>query len=82
MAFLPAFKESGVITINGTPGEIKYSTPCVHDWNGDGKKDLISGQYDSGWVNLLINTGTNESPRFTSRSYLKAGGQRITFKPT
>ncbi len=48
------------------------STPFVVDFNSDGKKDLICGE-DYGKVWLLVNTGTNANPTFSSAVYLKAG---------
>ncbi len=49
-----------------------YSTPYVVDWNSDGKKDVICGE-DTGKVYLLINTGTDANPVFTTSSYVKNG---------
>ena len=48
------------------------ATPEVVDWNGDGKKDLLCGE-DAGYVNLLLNNGTNAQPAFGS-------SVRVTYK--
>lgn len=39
------------------------SAPRVYDWNGDGLKDILTGEME-GHVYLLINTGTNHKPVF------------------
>ena len=40
------------------------ATPCVADWNGDGKKDLIVGYFYEGWIYVYLNEGTNSQPVF------------------
>jgi len=40
-----------------------YSAPTVVDWDGDGKKDLVVGDFN-GRLNVFINIGADESPRF------------------
>lgn len=40
-----------------------YSAPTVVDWDGDGKKDLVAGDFN-GRLNVFINIGADESPRF------------------
>ena len=39
------------------------ATPCVTDWNEDGKKDLVMGN-GSGEIFLYLNEGTNQQPVF------------------
>ena len=47
------------------------ATPVVDDWNGDGRKDLLIGNFD-GNILIYINDGTDEKPSFNSPpSYLK-----------
>ena len=48
----------------------------VVDWNGDGIYDLLLGDQD-GFINLYLNEGSNESPRYVTRTRLKAGGKEI-----
>jgi hypothetical protein len=54
-----------------------YAIPCVADWNGDGKKDLLVGYQPSGMIRLYTNSGTDASPVFSSYSTLQAGGTNI-----
>ncbi len=43
-----------------------YMAPWVHDWNGDGKPDLLLGEgtYSANSVRLLLNAGTSRNPKF------------------
>lgn len=71
---------------SGTQVEIKvneHSFPFIHDWNEDGKKDLITGEFegqpfDSGSVRIYLNNNTNAIPEFKSHATIKAGGLPIT----
>ena len=42
------------------------------DWNGDSKKDLLTGEYN-GNVRIYLNTGTDANPTFNGYTYLKLG---------
>lgn len=54
-----------------------HSSPMVADWNGDGLKDLLVGQFDNGMIRFYENVGSNELPVFESFEYLCADGQPI-----
>jgi FG-GAP-like repeat len=58
----PAF-EKGYELMDGDVDAGSYSAPTVVDWNADGKKDLIVGDFN-GHLNVYINIGTDEDPRF------------------
>ena len=58
--------------------DIGHLVPCVTDWNGDGKKDLIVGQFSGGKIRLYLNKGTDSTPAFKDFKYLKAGGAEIS----
>lgn len=55
-----------------------YGAPCVVDWDGDGLKDLIMGQFYYGNIRFYQNEGTNADPVFNSYSLLQADGVNIT----
>jgi hypothetical protein len=64
-------------------GELKmgvgaHGAPVMFDWNGDGNKDLICGQFDSGKVRFYRNLGPDSAPRFDGYSFLRADGVEIT----
>src|SRR5579863_3329287 len=65
----------GNIPINVSTG---HAAPAVFDFNGDGKKDLIVGQFMDGKARVYLNKGTNNAPRFQGFTYLKAEGQTAT----
>lgn len=43
-----------------------YTHPLVYDWNKDGKKDLIIGEFEAkGKFRIYLNVGTDAEPKFT-----------------
>jgi hypothetical protein len=54
-----------------------YATPCVTDWNGDGRKDLLVGYQPASKIALYVNVGTDADPVFTNYTNLQAGGVDI-----
>jgi len=48
------------------------ASPCVADWNEDGKKDLVMGN-GSGEIFVFLNEGTNENPVFGKPIKLNGG---------
>jgi hypothetical protein len=58
-----------------SPGS--YAIPCVTDWNGDGRKDLVVGYRYADKVALYLNAGTDASPVFSNLTNLQAGGVDI-----
>ena len=57
--------------------EVGHLVPCVSDWNSDGKKDLIVGQFSAGAIRLYLNNGTDTKPVFNDFSFLHAGDKQI-----
>ncbi len=75
----PVFLPGVFVNANSTPIDVGYyGSPFVYDWNGDGLKDLIVGQFTSGNIRYYRNTGTNANPVFTTFSYLQADGVNIS----
>jgi hypothetical protein len=54
-----------------------YAIPCVADWNGDGKKDLLVGYQTLSKVALYTNSGTDAQPIFMNVNNVQAGGADI-----
>jgi hypothetical protein len=75
----PQFQEGIKIQSNGQDIDIPvgHLVPCVADWNGDQKKDLIVGQFSEGKICLYLNQGTNEKPEFKGFTEMQAGGKPI-----
>jgi hypothetical protein len=75
---LVAFLLLGGLPADSNPAETGkiISERIVVDWNGDGRHDLLLGDRE-GFVNLYVNEGSNESPRYGNRIRLKAGGKEI-----
>jgi hypothetical protein len=80
-AVLGALLLVGGLPAGSNPTETGKIIPekIVVDWNGDGRHDLLLGDRD-GFVNLYLNEGSNESPRYGTRTRLKAGGKEIKVK--
>ena len=57
--------------------EIGHLVPDVVDWNNDGKKDLVVGQFKEGAIRLYLNEGTDSKPVFGEFSLLAAGDKPI-----
>lgn len=58
--------------------EVGHLVPCVVDWNGDGKRDLVVGQFSGGKIRLYLNEGTDRAPKLGAFTYLEAGGKEIS----
>ncbi|MCP4712582.1 MAG: hypothetical protein GY869_28490 [Planctomycetes bacterium] len=58
--------------------EVGHLVPVVVDWNEDGKKDLLIGQFKSGKISLYLNEGTDTNPKLKFTEHLKAGGEVIS----
>jgi hypothetical protein len=72
--------EAGVlIQDGGLPLLVQgQAVPRVVDWDNDGKKDLIVGQYTNGNIRLYLNQGTNNAPAFNGYTLIQSGGTPIT----
>ena len=57
---------------------IGHLVPAAADWNGDGKKDLLVGQFLGGKIHLYLNKGTDAEPKLTDAGELEAGGEVIS----
>jgi len=68
----PVLDEEGEL-MYGEVDSGSYSAPAVADWNGDGKKDLIMGNFN-GRLEVYLNVGTDEEPRFRDEPLELSGG--------
>jgi hypothetical protein len=56
---------------------IGHLVPYISDWNNDGKKDMVMGQFMSGAITLFENIGTDEAPVLGEGKPLLAGDKPI-----
>jgi len=72
--------EAGVYILKrNVPLEVQYcSVPTSVDWNNDGLKDLIVGQFTNGYIWLYLNEGTDMNPVFQSGALIQSAGTAIT----
>ncbi len=75
----PVFHTGVLLEADGGPIEVKvgHLVPCTTDWNGDGNKDLLVGQFSQGRIQLYLNEGSHEKPVFSAGTILEAGGKPI-----
>lgn len=75
----PVFEPGEYVLANGSIIDVTwYGSPFYYDWDGDNVKDLVTGQYSSGYVRVYKNYGTNENPSYISFQYLQADGSPIS----
>lgn len=76
LAQVPTFDSSFFVKSDGKKIDAGYyGSPCMADWNGDGKKDMLLGIFSGGNIRFYENTGSNVSPSFSGFSTLRAGGK-------
>ena len=55
-----------------------HAAPYFYDFDRDGRKDLIVGEFGGGKARIYLNTGSTEEPKFEDFTYLEAAGQHAT----
>src|SRR3954470_17550304 len=63
------------LTADGVPVRVEspgYAAPCWADIDGDGKKDLLVGQFHLGKIRVFKNLGQGN---FAEGAWLQAGGK-------
>ncbi|MBI3928407.1 MAG: VCBS repeat-containing protein [Armatimonadetes bacterium] len=58
--------------------EIGHAAPLPVDYDGDGRRDLLVGQFGDGKLRIYRNQGSDESPAFGSFEYFRAGAKEAT----
>ena len=53
--------------------EIGHAAPFVYDFDGDGLKDLLVGQFGEGLLRIYRNEGTNSEPKLAAGVKFKDG---------
>lgn len=64
-----------IVDENGMPitvGKSAYSAPLIYDWDGDGKKDILIGEFGHAKESNIVihlNKGSNKKPKYSSTSF-------------
>ncbi|MEN8208735.1 MAG: hypothetical protein ABFR50_05745 [Candidatus Fermentibacteria bacterium] len=78
-AELVEFTAAGALMCDGFRIDVgSYAAPLAVDWDGDGKKDLICGQFDDGKIRFYPNVGTNSAPVFNEYYFLLDGADHLS----
>lgn len=79
---LPKLAKPVKIEAAGNPIDVDgaHAAPLVFDWNKDGKRDLLVGEFGSGGgkLRIYLNVGEANAPKFEKFTYLEAGGEPAT----
>jgi hypothetical protein len=63
------------VTAGGEPIDVEgYAAPFVGDFDGDGRNDLLVGQYVYGKLRVYRNAGTNAEPKFDRFEWFTVDG--------
>lgn len=65
------------VEADGKPIEVDigHAAPYLYDWDGDGVRDLLVGQFGEGKLRIYKNRGTDSAPKFTTFEWFHAGGE-------
>lgn len=76
----PIFAPPVMLKAAGAPieGEIGHLAPYVHDWDGDGLRDLLVGQFGGGHLAIYRNRGTQTQPVYEAARWFEVGGERAS----
>src|SRR5262245_52357201 len=55
--------------------EVGHAAPFVADFDGDGVRDLLVGQFGGGILWVYKNVGTDKNPRYAAGTKFKDGGK-------
>ena len=55
--------------------DIGHAAPLVADWDGDGTRDLLVGQFGDGILWIFRNEGTDAAPRLAKGVKFKDGAE-------
>ena len=72
-----ALAEPFLATANGQPikVDVGHAAPIFVDFDGDGLKDLLVGQFGGGKLRIYKNIGTKTQPKFGDFQWFEADGK-------
>lgn len=56
--------------------DVGHSAPFVYDFDGDGRKDLLVGQFGEGKLRIYRNKGSNKAPKFEDFTWFQDGTEK------
>jgi len=79
----PDFRVDTILQAAGAPLAVpsQRASPVVRDFNGDGRKDILTGNYN-GELLLYANVGTDDAPVFSGYTAVTANGVPIDLPGT
>ena len=80
---LPQLADPVMILAGGKPMNVTtgHAAPFALDFDRDGKKDLIVGQFAEGKARVYLNVGTDAAPEFDKWTFLQAGDADARIRP-
>lgn len=58
--------------------DVGHAAPYLYDIDGDGKRDLLVGQFGGGQLRIYRNIGADTDIRVATHDWLRAAGQVVT----
>jgi hypothetical protein len=55
--------------------DVGHAAPFVGDFDGDGVRDLLVGEFSQGRMRIFRNVGTDTEPQFEDHVFFEAGGE-------
>jgi hypothetical protein len=84
LALAPSLADAGLaepslVLADGKPVQVGrgHADPVLYDWDGDGVRDLVVGQFEEGRIWVYRNTGSEKDKRFAAPASLDAEGMPI-----
>jgi hypothetical protein len=70
------------VTAGGAPIEVEvgHAHPYVYDFDRDGKRDLLVGQFGQGRLRIYKNLGSDKRPEFDKFEWFEAAGEIASVK--
>ena len=78
LSFAEEFAQPMMLKAGGAPIQVEapgYACPSWADWDGDGKKDLLVGQFSQGKIHFFKNEGNDSAPQFKKGEFLLTGNK-------
>ena len=57
--------------------DVGHAAPYLADFDGDGKIDLLVGQFGDGMLRVHKNVGTNENPKYAKHEFFQVNGEDV-----